>query len=282
MDQKHYVLRKIAKKSGGFREIAEPKPELKEKQANIKRWLEDSRFNVSKYAHGCTKFKSIVTNAEPHLSKSIVVCLDLSDFYTSVKFNRIFSSLFKYYKIEREVAKDIAETCTISKGGDTGYLPQGSPTSPILSNLCVKQLDYSLATIARQYDGDYTRYVDDLTFSSDNMKLAKVVRKISYIIGEYGFKVNKKKTRFYHYGRQQKVTGVILNNAFPSIDRKVRRNLRALLHNETVSVINGGSLSINIKKVEGTIAHFLSINKEQGKVFVEKLDELKKICRLKK
>src|SRR5699024_7070708 len=105
--------------------------------------------------------KSIITNARIHRNKRLVVNIDLKDFFPSFHFGRVrgFFEKNKYFLLSREVSTIIAQlTCY------KGSLPQGAPTSPIITNLICQILDYKLLKIAKKYKTDYSRYADDLTF----------------------------------------------------------------------------------------------------------------------
>jgi retron-type reverse transcriptase len=115
-------------------------------------------------------------------------------------------------------------------------LPQGSPASPLLSNIVCQSLDESLSNLAKRYGLTYTRYADDMTFSSNHSVYAqggKFLEEVRSIVTSHGFQINDKKTRLQKKGSRQEVTGVIINDKINTY-REYRKNLRAaVFHAET-------------------------------------------------
>jgi RNA-directed DNA polymerase len=124
-------------------------------------------------------------------------------------------------------------------------LPQGAPTSPVISNFICARLDKQLLNFAIMNRCYYTRYADDLTFSTylrnfpENVALldpktfnnlaVSISKDVKKIIIDNGFKVNEGKIRLRTKRQSQKVTGLTVNR-FPNVDRKVIRQIRAMLH----------------------------------------------------
>lgn len=163
----------VPKKNFGFRKIKAPKTKLKYVQKklavallNYQKEISENKKFIFKLSHGFEKGKSIITNAKVHRNKRYVINFDLEDFFDSFHFGRVkgFFEKNKYFKLSEEVALCIAQlTCY------KGTLPQGAPTSPVITNLIAPILDFRLLKIAKKYKLDYTRYADDLTFSTNNI-----------------------------------------------------------------------------------------------------------------
>jgi retron-type reverse transcriptase len=239
----HYVKFQVPKKSGGMRTLAAPHKTLKAAQhwilANVL-----NKLQVTDAAHGFVTGRGIVTNAHPHVGKTIVVNLDLSDFFPSIAFFRV-RAVFERYGYSGSVATVLALLSTecprttltyagIKYEAATGPrgLPQGAPTSPGLSNQVARKLDKRLLGVAAKLGLTYTRYADDLTFSGSAELAGKIgwlLAKVRNIAREEGFAVNEKKTRVMRRSAAQTVTGVVVNDK-PSIDREDLRRLRAILH----------------------------------------------------
>ena len=114
-------------------------------------------------------------------------------------------------------------------------LPQGACTSPTLSNLVSRKLDRRLSGASKKLGFTYTRYADDLTFSSDAAaakQLALLFARVRHIVKEEGFVVNEAKGRVQRKARRQSVTGVVVNDK-PGVPREEVRRLRAILHGAT-------------------------------------------------
>jgi len=239
----HYVKFQVPKKSGGMRTLAAPHKTLKAAQhwilANVV-----GKLAVTDAAHGFVPGRGIVSNASPHVSKTVVVNLDLSDFFPTIVFPRV-RAVFERCGYSGSVATILALLCTECPRATVTYagtkyeaatgprgLPQGAPTSPGLSNQIARKLDKRLLGVAAKLGLTYTRYADDLTFSGDAELAGKIgwlLAKVRNIAREEGFAVNEKKTRVMRRSTAQTVTGVVVNDK-PSISRDELRRLRAILH----------------------------------------------------
>jgi retron-type reverse transcriptase len=275
MDRTSYRIFQIPKKKG-MREIAEPLPELKREQRNIMKWLIARGIWGSKFAHGFTRGRSIRTNALWHTGKSIVLRVDLKDFFPSISKQRVVSVLIQE-GIDRKTSAYIAEKCTLNE-----YLPQGSPASPFLSNLVVKKLDYRLSGFMKKQprSGHYTRYADDLCFSSDYPKLNQDIPGIIYIIEGEGFSINTAKTRIMRKNHRQSVTGVVVNKK-PNISKEKRKRFRAELHNFKMQALKGIGIDDRILAgLNGMIGYFIEVCPYHGNRFRQDLREIKRLLSL--
>lgn len=213
-------------------------------------WKEQNRHpNIS---HGFQKGKNIITNASVHRNKRYVLNLDLEDFFDSFHFGRIqgFFEKNRDFKLPREVAISIAQIACFN-----GKLPQGAPSSPIITNLVCQILDMRLLKLARKYRLDYSRYADDLSFSTNiSTFLNDKDRFLSDATAEIqraGFKINEKKTRLLFRDSQQEVTGLVVNKKV-SVNNAYSKRTRAMayrLYTQGEYQINGEAASI--KQLEG-------------------------------
>lgn len=240
----HYVHFTLPKKSGGTRSIHAPKKRLKAAQ----HWILANILNyvaLDPSAHGFRPARSIVSNAKPHVGADIVINFDLENFFPTITYPRI-KGVFQALGYGEAVATVLALVCTapdfdeVTLDGQTyfiatgeRYLPQGAPTSPALTNILCRRLDKRLAALAESA-GDvlYTRYADDLTFSVRGAaaeKLPKFFREVRNIVTHEGLVVNEKKTRILRRGRQQEVTGIVVNDKL-SLDRETLHRFRAVLY----------------------------------------------------
>ena len=275
MDKRSYVFYKIPKKNGEFRIISEPRPKLKAQQKAILKWLMARKVWPSKYAHAFIKNRSIVTNARIHVGKKVVVKMDIKDFFGSINGGQICSALIDE-GISRHDAAEITKTCILD-----GRLPQGAPTSPLLSNLVFKSLDYRLASLARRWsDGEYpttySRYADDLVFSSDNVNLNCIQPAVAGLLLSVGFKINIAKSKVLRNGSRQKVTGIVVNQTI-STSRKERRRFRAELYNIKKALLEDKKVAFNFAKLQGKAAFLKGIS-VAGEKFVREVNEIKRLA----
>ncbi|MBC7571097.1 MAG: RNA-directed DNA polymerase [Spirosoma sp.] len=235
---KRYTAFEIPKKRGGHRLIFAPKDPLKVIQRCLNLVLQ-CVFSPHKAATGFVPGKSITDNARPHVGKHYVYNLDLKDFFTSVDLHRVKACLklppFNLTGDREPLAFLIANLCCIRQVGEPSraFLPQGAPTSPLLTNVVCQQLDRRLTGLAKRFGATYTRYADDMTFSSfvniyqpDSAFCVELNR----IITDQRFVINPAKTRLQRPGYRQEVTGLVVNERV-NVPRRFWREIRALLHN---------------------------------------------------
>ncbi|MFM6994944.1 MAG: reverse transcriptase domain-containing protein [Sediminibacterium sp.] len=222
----HYTEFLIPKKSGGERQILAPNKQLKFLQKLIAEIL-SLFYHPGEFCHGFIKGRSIVTNAEIHTNKNFVLNVDIQDFFPSISYH-VISKILKDepFLFSDKSSKIIARIAT-----KNGSLPQGSPLSPILSNICCAQLDLDLNSLAIKYKLKYSRYADDITFSGyraifDSIFFSDLNRQIRK---HNRFRLNKTKTRIQTKNKRQEVTGLVVNDKI-NVNRTYVRNLRSLIH----------------------------------------------------
>ncbi|MCK4795972.1 MAG: retron St85 family RNA-directed DNA polymerase [Spirochaetes bacterium] len=221
-ERKAYSSFRIPKKRGGFRTIDAPSKKMKK----IQRWILDNiLYNIDpgEYAHGFLPKKSITTNSSLHVGQDLVLGIDIKDFFPSITLNRV-KGLIRSFGYNDEISNSLAEICTFN-----WRLPQGAPTSPMISNLIAKQLDDKLSRFCEKRKLNYSRYADDITISGGK-NLPKFKEMIFDIIKRHEFSINFNKVRLHDRGSSQRVTGLIVNDKI-SIGRKRRKWLRAIVHN---------------------------------------------------
>lgn len=229
----------IPKKSGGLRSISIPNRSLLRVQKLLSDYLYQI-YNAPLASHGYVKkfkdkkgdniSKSIVSNAKAHKKSYELLHVDLKDFFPSITGKRVFN-LFKKapFNFSNSVAGILTEICVHDQ---TKSLPQGAATSPVISNMLAHRLDIKLVTFSKQFNVFYTRYVDDLTFSSKRPDAFTelFISTLYKLIESEGFAVNEAKVRKQSRMVRQEVTGLIINSKV-NVQRTYIRNIRAMLHN---------------------------------------------------
>lgn len=217
-----YTTFKLPKKRGGFRSIDAPSKKMK----NVQRWILDNilyKLNAGEFAHGFIPGKSIVTNASVHVGQDLILGIDLKDFFPSIYLNRVIG-LFRSIGYNEEIAHALGELCTFN-----WRLPQGAPTSPMISNLIAWGMDIKLSKFCKKRYLNYSRYADDITISGGKY-LPKFKTLIYRKIEEEGFSINWDKVRLHDRGSSQRVTGLVVNDKV-TLGRKKKKKLRAIVHN---------------------------------------------------
>ena len=240
LGENRYRRFEIPKKSGGVRTIFAPNGNLKWMQLCLNEIFK-TLYTPSSYAMGFTQGRSIVDNAKKHLNHNYVFNIDLSDFFPSIDQARVWKRLqMPPFSFSKEIANVIAGLCAIEMVYDeddkdpvkTYKLPQGAPTSPLLTNAICDTLDRRLAGLAKRFGLHYTRYADDITFSSlhnvyqEGSAFRNELERI--VIGQ-NFRINPRKTRLQHRSKRQEVTGLSVGEKI-NVCRMYVKDLRALLH----------------------------------------------------
>ncbi|RYF82047.1 MAG: RNA-directed DNA polymerase [Comamonadaceae bacterium] len=283
----HYRRFTLPKKSGGERQISAPMPRLKRAQY----WVLDNilaKVPTHDAAHGFLPGRSIVGNALPHCAQDVVINLDVKDFFPSIGFGRI-KGVFMRLGYGEPVATVLALLCSENRadelqvdgerwfvGGTAGQrlLPQGAPTSPMLTNLLCRRLDRRLTGLAQALGFNYTRYADDLSFSASGdaaQRVGSLLRRVRWTLRDEGFEPHPDKERVMRKGARQEVTGIVVNAPQPGVSRQSRRALRAALHRshaEGPDQAHWQGQSASRERLLG-YAHFVQgVNEDQGRALV--------------
>ncbi len=242
----------IEKKKGGTREIFAPGNRLKLYQKTLNYFLQAYYLWIKPAeVHGFVINPNylgtqcnIVENAKVHTNKKYVLNIDLKDFFPNIlayRVKELFTSpLFDFNK---PIANALSLLTTFQ-----GKLPIGAPTSPVISNFICHQLDRDLKEFCVINNLTYTRYADDLTFSSDLEITTDTILDIINLINKNDFQINEKKLRLKTSGRRQIVTGLTVNEKV-NVDRKLLKKIRAMLHDFTTNGLhNATKKHFNLKE----------------------------------
>lgn len=227
----------IAKRSGSTRQITAPDKRLKYLQRKILPLL-DQLYRVRHPVHGFVSGKSVKTNAESHLRRRYLLNIDIKNFFSTITQNRVVG-LLESIGVSSEVAEVIGDVCCMD-----GRLPQGAPTSPVISNMVCFRLDRELMAFAKKARCIYTRYADDISLSSHqpmsivfdgivpsagNLPRESLGAEIKNIFAKNGFELNEAKCHYADKHSRKRVTGITTNEIL-NVDRRYVRNLRSILY----------------------------------------------------
>ncbi len=287
-DHYHYYWK--TQGNGKKRLIEAPKSRLAEVQRQVYTGMLDA-VPLHPACHGFRKRHSCYSYAEPHAGQTVVVKMDLQHFFMSIALPRM-RAVFTRLGYSKPVAYQLAALCCNRTPRDIiqinpqlswrarqllyyPHLPQGSPCSPVISNIIAYQLDVRLAGFAEKMGASYTRYADDLAFSG-GQDFVRVVDRlpawVAFIAADEGFSINHRKTKLMKQGVRQALTGMTIN-CKPNSLRNDYERLKAILYN----CIQKGPHSQNIyhhahyrAHLQGRIAYIAGLNKNRG----EKLQNL--------
>ena len=280
-----YTTFDIAKKSGGVRRIDAPIPQLKGLQTRLAdllykciNELEETEKHNNNLSHAFRKKYSIITNAKRHHSRRYVLNIDLKDFFPSLNFGRVRGFFIKnnHFRLATPVATLLAQIAC-----HDGVLPQGSPCSPVLSELLTHFLDMRMVKLAARAKCTYTRYADDITFSTNRKEFPAslaVADGEAWVLGDEiksrikdaGFTVNDDKTRMQIRGSRQTVTGLTVN-AKVNVPQPYYKIARAMTH----SFLTTGTYKLNdindtsAQRLEGILNHIYHIRERQTDLMLD-------------
>jgi retron-type reverse transcriptase len=267
----------IAKRGGGLRLINSPCPELKLLQRNLSTLLQNcvEEINATKkfedyLAHAFKRKRSIVSNAEKHLRRKHVFNIDLQDFFGTINFGRVRGFFIKdaNFMLDANVATILAQIACHENA-----LPQGSPCSPVISNLIGHVLDIHLCRLATKHGCTYTRYADDITFSTNKVEFPDQIaardvgqshiwqpgQHLQSTIARAGFSINLRKTRMQYRTSRQAVTGLVVNKK-ANVRSDYRRSVRAMAHHlfktgefECIKSVAGPGGALTPTEVKGSM-----------------------------
>jgi RNA-directed DNA polymerase len=255
-DVANYRMYAIHKRSGGLRHIHSVNGKLLKVQTFLNQELLQN-IPISNASFAFNKNGGIKKCAQHHCGARWIFKFDLENFFYSINEFHVFN-VFKNLGYTDLLSFELARICTTIRlptnllnllkspnnntvypfyNKDTllGVLPQGAPTSPMLSNLVAKKLDDSLQELADKYGLTYTRYADDLTFSSScnlpsNLSVGELQRRIISEIRKNGFKENKKKSVVLGPGSRKTVLGLLVDTNEPRLSKAMLKRIDRLVY----------------------------------------------------
>lgn len=258
--EKYYTTKYINKCDGTKRKLLVPNNYLKRIQHNI---LNNCLYglSVSSYVKSYQRGISLKDNAYPHQNKKIILKMDIKDYFTSITFEELYKVLPNTI-FPQSIKVLLLKLCTYND-----YLPQGSPTSPMLSNLVLKNFDNYIGKYCERKNISYTRYSDDLTFSRD-FNAREITNKVKAFLEELGYNINENKTKVITKKNRQQVTGLVVNKSI-NTPKVYRQKIRQEIYYIKKYGIDSHLKHLNIKdknkylnSLKGRINYCLSITKE--------------------
>jgi len=285
----HYRRFTIPKSDGSQREIWAPLPKLKAIQRTILSEIIE-RLLVHGSTHGFYAGRSTYTNALEHTNPEILVKMDLKDFFPTITFPRV-KGVFRKAGYKKQISTLLAALCTESPREEVTFnnqkyyvalgarsLPQGTPTSPGLTNALCLTLDRRMQALCTKNGWRYTRYADDMTFSipagsESGLTVSSLIGTVYSIVKDEGFRVNSKKTKIKRRGGRQKVTGLVVNGDHPPRPpRQLKRRIRAAIHNLKCGkpLPEGESMA----RLKGYASYIMMCQPELGRKIMDELNSV--------
>ena len=280
--EEHYLSFAIRKRNGKLRWIDAPCRDLKSIQTNL---LYNCLYKLSTHKD-CMGFRvgiGVKDGASRHLGAKVLLTMDISNFFNSIKISKV--QLFCAYLLKRLTAikkpkhpytnEDIITLSSLFTF--KGKIPQGAPTSPALANLISYKMDIELSKLAYIHNCKFTRYADDIAFSSENkdFKIGKLIPEIKAIVEKENLSINYRKTKIRRPHNRMAVTGIVINEKL-SVPRWKWRNFRAELHN---LVKENAAIELEYwQQLRGYAEWIKTLNPQRGKDFLEKIGRLTYVC----
>ncbi|MEN9533161.1 MAG: hypothetical protein RIQ83_2385 [Pseudomonadota bacterium] len=248
-----YRTFRIKKRSGGYRELKSPYPLLLELQRII---LEKSSqfLKIHNACFSYRKEKSFIDNAKYHLNGECILTMDIEDFFGSITRQMVLDT-FLFNGLTLEVSQQLSYLTTCNNS-----LPQGAPTSPILSNAIFYRIDVRLSALSKSLGLKYSRYADDLVFSGKNIP-KNFPSYISNILRQHGFSLNNEKTKLKLKSSRKIITGISISSGTLKVPKPFKRSLRSLIHNferSSFSVSSSRNPMI-FEEIIGKLNYFLQV-----------------------
>ncbi|MEE7626182.1 retron St85 family RNA-directed DNA polymerase [Methylobacter sp. Wu8] len=277
-----YKVYSIPKRSGGVRVIAQPAKETK----FIQHWLIKNIFQKLPI-HECSmaykEGSSIKKNATAHQNNSYITKFDFENFFTSIRADDLVMHISKHLEGSfcTEDIKDIARiACIKHKVGDGLCLSIGAPSSPVLSNTIMFEFDREVSAWCLKHCITYTRYADDLTFSTNtkgiSSKIEPAIREIVQKLEYPRLEFNAKKTTHLSRKHQRRITGLIINNdGNISLGRDRKREISTLIHKCSLRLLSETEI-YNLQGLLGFAKDIepLFLNRMRTKYSSELIDEI--------
>ncbi len=230
-----YRIVKIPKRNGKLRTLEIPNPLIASYQRILQKGLSYTA-DCSIFAEAYQEGKSIKNIAYWHTNKKILLKLDIKDFFGHITVDLIKNKVFNY-----ETGEIPAELCCYK-----GHLPQGACTSPIISNLVMKDFDDELGTFCSEHNIIFSRYSDDMIFSGD-FNPGMVIKKVREMLREMGMEINDEKTIIAGRGSRQMVLGVVVNEKM-QLSSEYRRKIRQKVYYCSKYGVENHIIKSNVKK----------------------------------
>ena len=261
---RHYRSVEIPKSDGGTRKLSVPDPLLKSVQRKISEVIL-SRMDVSSYARAYSYGDSPLKNASSHVNKKEIFKLDIRKFFDHVTYPLIKERVFTTDRFSESNRILLSLLCMYDES-----LPQGAPTSPVISNILLYEFDEELGRWCKERDISYTRYCDDMTFSANSLTPEEIEHKVSSMLKKYGLFINQKKKQYICGSRRKKITGIVVNEKL-NTPVEYRKKIR-----QEVFFINKYGLKDHMERIKctdserrylssllGRINYALSINQSE-------------------
>ncbi|ABZ75089.1 RNA-directed DNA polymerase (Reverse transcriptase) [Shewanella halifaxensis HAW-EB4] len=265
----------LKKRSGGIRTIESPYPKL----AYVQRWIKNHILEIKPISSNALAYvqgSSHIENAKRHIGAKELLKIDLVDFFEYIKLSTV-KSIFTECGYTEKVSHQLAKLCTLRD-----RLPQGAPSSPVISNLVLVELDKRLQSISKKHELVYTRYADDLCFSGHAIS-DEFFSLVKDEIESEGFVVNQNKSGVVRGHKRKLITGLVVSEYGVRVPKKMRREYRKQAHymlKNGIEQLNGNMGMLNplhIDEVIGKGQYILSV--EPGNAYVK--DSLCMLLKLK-
>lgn len=251
------------------------------------------KIEVSDVSHGFIKSRSILTGAKEHpVSPDLLINIDLENFFPTITFERV-RGLYQSFGYSGYIASLLAMLCTycermpLEVKGEVKYiktsdriLPQGSPASPMITNIICRNMDKRMQGLCQKLGLTYTRYADDMSFSyagdTEDLAVGSFLHSANQIIEAEGFHMKKEKTHILRKNSRQYITGIVINEEI-GVPKKWVKVLKASIHNAQKLYESGGSVPAHtIYEISGKVAWLKSVNARRYQKVIQQGTELLK------
>lgn len=280
-DQFFYLKEKKQKPNGSYREIYAVKGPLKNIHKRINAHI-IRNVDFPLYLQGSIKDpdhpRSDISNAELHVNKRLVIRMDITNFFPSITSDKVLAIWKRFFNFPPEVAQLLTNLTTLN-----GFLPQGAPTSPALANLVFWDTEPVIVNKLEQRGFFYSRYVDDVTISTDNfVEMSELEPVFSQVFGMFkrkGVSPNRSKTEIMTSGQALQVHKLNVNSGLPTMPRNERSRIRAAVKECEDTALSVGRYTEPYAKLwlqtSGRVQRMLLLHPNEARTYKTKLDTIK-------
>ena len=268
--EESYMKFTIPKKSGGTRVLHAPCEELKSLQKDILKQLNNRKVLPHNAVHSFLSYRNTKTALQVHQQKHSrwFLKIDIKDYFTSITYDAMLEELLKNLRVRYTGLTNWLPYCFYN-----GVLPQGAPTSPILSNLYLLEFDHRLTQELKKLDKDfvYTRYADDLLISNrKSFRFDDVVSLVSTMLAEYNCNIKPNKTRYGSFNGANWNLGIMYNNQFDlTVGHRAKHLIKNRVHNLFTKQWRTQDFRTERNYLQGLLAYYMFIEPQYFKPLVE-------------
>lgn len=222
------------------------------------------------YLCGGIRGKTIIDNVMMHVGARTLVTVDIKDFFPSIDNRRVFQVWREMLGFSERISSILTKLTTLER-----HLPQGAPTSALLANLVLHNIDAPIRSQCAESAITYSTWIDDLAFSGDSPQ--QIIQTVTRTLSSVGFGISHRKLRIMGPGDRKLLVGIVLNR-FPNIRREYLSQVRSGIHKLRAGLVSKHEMRAYVDSLEGKICHIGTLAPVKGQRLLADLVSARKAC----